>query len=105
MAAKKKSAGTKLAEALLLRADVQKKVASLRERIVANAVVQDGDKPSEDPNVLLLEVSGVLLANSDRVRRASRARRSATRRASASAVPTRARTDRRTPRAPKAGAR
>ena len=42
----------KLAEALLLRADMQKKLASLRERIVANAVVQEGDKPHEDPEKL-----------------------------------------------------
>jgi hypothetical protein len=35
----------KLAEALLLRADLQKKIASYRERVVANAVVQDKDKP------------------------------------------------------------
>ena len=32
----------KIAEALLLRADMQKKLASLRERIGRNAVVQDG---------------------------------------------------------------
>ena len=50
----------KLAEALLLRADVQKKIASLRERIVANAVVQEGDTPHEDPNQLLLEAYGAL---------------------------------------------
>lgn len=48
----------KLAEALLLRADIQKKLASLRERIVANAVVQDGEKPHEDPNALLAEAFG-----------------------------------------------
>lgn len=48
----------KLAEALLLRADIQKKLASLRERIVANVVVQDKDKPHEDPNALLAEAFG-----------------------------------------------
>jgi hypothetical protein len=36
----------KLAEALLLRADMQKKIASLRERIVANAVVPS--EPASD---------------------------------------------------------
>jgi hypothetical protein len=56
----KKKGGMKLAEALLLRADMQKKIASLRERIVANAVVQEGETPSEDPNVLLLEAMGAL---------------------------------------------
>jgi hypothetical protein len=50
----------RLAEALLLRADLQKKVASLRERLVANAVVQEGEKPSEDPHALMLEAVGVL---------------------------------------------
>jgi hypothetical protein len=50
----------KLAEALLLRADLQKKLSSLRERIVANAVVQEGEKPHEDPSSLLLEAFGVM---------------------------------------------
>ncbi|MEO7094527.1 MAG: DIP1984 family protein [Polyangiales bacterium] len=50
----------KLAEALLLRADLQKKIASLRERIVANAVVQEKDKPSEDPAVLMKEAFGAI---------------------------------------------
>lgn len=43
----------KLAEALLLRADVQKKLESLKDRISKNTVVQDGEKPSEEPNELL----------------------------------------------------
>ncbi len=50
----------KLAEALLLRADIQKKIASLRERVVANAVVQQGDKPHEDPTVLMKEATGAM---------------------------------------------
>lgn len=50
----------KLAEALLVRGDMQKKIASLRDRIVANAVVQEGDKPKEDPDKLLREVAGVI---------------------------------------------
>jgi hypothetical protein len=43
----------KLAQALLLRSDNQKKIESLRERIVGNALVQDGDKPDEEPSELL----------------------------------------------------
>ena len=39
----------KLAEALLLRADLQKKLANLKTRIGDNVKVQDGDVPSEDP--------------------------------------------------------
>lgn len=46
----------KLAEALLLRSDQQKKIASLKQRINANVLVQDGDKPSEDPNELLKQL-------------------------------------------------
>lgn len=43
----------KLAEALAIRSDLQKKVASLRQRIGNNAVVQEGNKPHEDPQKLL----------------------------------------------------
>jgi hypothetical protein len=50
----------KLAEALLLRADIQKKLSSLRERVVANAVVQQGDKPHEDPDGLMREAFGAM---------------------------------------------
>ena len=50
----------KIAEALLLRADMQKKIASLRERIGKNAVVQDGDKPHEDPKKLMAEAFGTI---------------------------------------------
>jgi hypothetical protein len=50
----------KLAEALLLRADLQKKLASLRERVAQNAVIQEGDPVHEDPNELLREAFGVL---------------------------------------------
>ena len=50
----------KLAEALLLRADIQKKLASLRERIVANALTQEGSAPLLDPNAMLLEAAGVI---------------------------------------------
>ena len=50
----------KLAEALLLRGDLQKKLASLRERIGQNALIQEGDAVHEDPNKLLKEAFGVL---------------------------------------------
>jgi hypothetical protein len=50
----------KIAEALLLRADMQKKLASLRERIGKYAVVQQGDEPHEDPAKLLEEAFAVL---------------------------------------------
>jgi hypothetical protein len=50
----------KLAEALLLRSDLQKKIASLRDRIVSNAVVQQGDKPHEKPAELMKQAVGAL---------------------------------------------
>lgn len=50
----------KIAEALLLRADLKKKLASLRERVAANALVQEKEKPSEDPARLIKEAIGVL---------------------------------------------
>lgn len=50
----------KLAEALILRSDMQKKLEALRSRIAQNAVVQDGQQPHEDPSQLLAEAHGVL---------------------------------------------
>jgi uncharacterized coiled-coil DUF342 family protein len=50
----------KIAEALLLRADIQKKIASLRDRIVSNAVVQEGEKPHEKPDELMKQAAGAL---------------------------------------------
>ena len=49
----------KLAEALLLRSDMQTKLASLQQRINSNVLVQEGDTPSEDPNQLIQEASAV----------------------------------------------
>lgn len=48
----------KLAEALALRADIQKKIASLRVRIARSAMVQEGVKPAEDSSKLLKEAMG-----------------------------------------------
>lgn len=50
----------KLAEALLLRGDVQKRLASLRERISCNVLLQEGNAPHEDPNALLQEFMMVI---------------------------------------------
>lgn len=49
----------KLAEALMLRADMQQKLAKLRERIAKCAVIDKGDKPAEDPEVLLRQALGI----------------------------------------------
>ncbi len=46
----------KLAEALDLRADTAKRLSQLSERLIANAKVQEGDSPAEDPAELLEEL-------------------------------------------------
>lgn len=46
----------KLAEALNLRADLQRRIEQLRVRLINNAKVQDGEDPSEDPEELLAEL-------------------------------------------------
>ena len=63
----------KLAEALMLRADIQKKFASLRQRIGQNAVVQEGDEPHEDPAALMNEAFAVLKELETLVTRINRA--------------------------------
>lgn len=43
----------KLAEALIQRSDIQKNIAQLRERLILNAKVQQGDSPAENPEELM----------------------------------------------------
>lgn len=47
----------KLAEALQERADLNRKIEQLKQRIITNAVVQEGEFPAEDPNALLKELN------------------------------------------------
>lgn len=49
----------KLAEALILRAALGRRSNELLARLVANAKVQEGDRPSEDPAALMAEVERV----------------------------------------------
>jgi hypothetical protein len=46
----------KLAEALILRADCQKRLDQLKQRLIRSAKVQEGDSPPEEPSALLIEV-------------------------------------------------
>ena len=46
----------KLAEALILRADCQKRIAQLKSRLLMNAKVQEGDAPAETPQDLIVEL-------------------------------------------------
>ncbi|AMM19107.1 hypothetical protein AX769_01850 [Frondihabitans sp. PAMC 28766] len=50
----------KLAEALINRADLQKRVEQLRSRITSNARYQEGEEPGEDAAALLSEAGEAL---------------------------------------------
>ena len=52
----------KLAEALLERADLQKRLSQLKNRLSMNAKVQEGEAPAEDPAALLRELDAVIAA-------------------------------------------
>ena len=49
----------KLAEALILRKDLQNRMELLRERLTLNARVQEGEAPSEDPKALITELESI----------------------------------------------
>lgn len=51
----------KLAEALSIRADLQKKVAQLKERIKESAKVQEGDEPCDNVEELYKELDEALV--------------------------------------------
>jgi septicolysin len=46
----------KLAQALILRADTQKHLEQLKGRLLDNAKMQENERPSEDPKLLLKEL-------------------------------------------------
>ena len=50
----------KLAEALNNRADLKKRLFQLKERLLRNSKVQEGEEPSENPEDLLIEVNSCL---------------------------------------------
>lgn len=62
----------KLAEALILRADLQKRHAQLKARIIRSAKVQEGETPPEDPARLLAEAEQVATQLEDLLRRINR---------------------------------
>jgi hypothetical protein len=51
----------KLAEALIARADSQKRIEQLKKRIGFNVKMQEGEKPAEDPNAMLAELDGIMI--------------------------------------------
>ena len=62
----------KLAEALILRADHQKRLAQLKQRLLRNAKVQEGDDPGEDPKALHSEFEAVAAELEDLIQRINR---------------------------------
>ncbi|ESA32146.1 DIP1984 family protein [Leptothoe sp. ISB3NOV94-8A] len=50
----------KLAEALMQRADCQKRIAQLRQRLTRSAKVQEGEQPPENPQELLSDVDAAI---------------------------------------------
>ena len=52
----------KLAEALQERSDLNRRIAELRSRLTDNALVQEGEKPAEDPAELTAELDRCVAA-------------------------------------------
>lgn len=66
----------KLAEALILRADQKKRIEQLRQRILRNAKVQEGQQAAETPEALIQEMentAGELLTLIQRINRTNSA--------------------------------
>src|SRR5258705_147492 len=62
----------KLAEALILRADCQKRLAQVKYRMLLNAKVQEGDLPAEAPAALIAEFETVSAELLDLIKRINR---------------------------------
>jgi hypothetical protein len=59
----------KLAEALILRADCQKRLAQVKFRLLSNAKVQEGDQPAEAPQELIAELETIASELLDLIKR------------------------------------
>ncbi|MEG0014851.1 MAG: DIP1984 family protein [Cellulosilyticaceae bacterium] len=62
----------KLAEALILRADYQKKIYELKTRIENSVKIQEGEEAQENPQALLKELADVLNQQEHIVKRINR---------------------------------
>lgn len=62
-----KKKNMKLAEALSIRKDLQKRIEQLGQRIQYNVKVQEGDEPSEQPDELMKELDNCLVQLEDLV--------------------------------------
>ena len=62
----------KLAEALIGRADKNKRIELVRQRLLRNAKVQEGEKPAEDPTSLMEELERLTRELEGLIRRINR---------------------------------
>jgi uncharacterized coiled-coil DUF342 family protein len=59
----------KLAEALSIRADLQKRIAQLKERLKNSSKIQEGDEPAENPKELFEKLDSNLIELEDLIYR------------------------------------
>lgn len=59
----------KLAEALILRANAQNDIESIKRRLLNNAKVQDGEEPSENPEELLSILDSLITKLEDLIKK------------------------------------
>lgn len=62
----------KLAEALIARADSQRRFEQIKQRLLQNARVQEGDHPAEDPSALLAEAERIAHRMQELIQRINR---------------------------------
>lgn len=68
----------RLAEALILRADLKQRIGSLIKRLGENVLVQEGSRPAEEPALLLQALRNTLAEQEELVRRINLTNASAT---------------------------
>ena len=62
----------KLAEALILRADCQKRLYKLKERLTRSVKIQEGEEPPEQPQELLQELNNLTNQLTDLIQKINR---------------------------------
>ncbi|MDJ0589388.1 MAG: DIP1984 family protein [Pleurocapsa sp. MO_226.B13] len=62
----------KLAEALILRADCQKRLHEIKQRLIRSAKVQEGEEPPEQPQALLEELNNLINQLADLIQKINR---------------------------------
>lgn len=59
----------KLAEALSERSDIRTRISALQSRLAANARVQEGERPAEDPKALMAELDALIAREEEMIAR------------------------------------